>query len=75
MAHFLELSAPRSLAAIQLDIVRTKHRLGQLRAEEYKLLIRFPCKGCGAEAGQVCVKVSGVKTAAHVQRHNAARQG
>ena len=53
---------------------RAKTRLSQLRAEEYHILLQYPCKGCGVPAGRVCVKVcSRAKTAAHVERHKAAK--
>jgi hypothetical protein len=67
--------ASRSLAEIEFDIARAKARLGQLRAEEYRLLRQYPCTGCGAPVGASCVKVSGFKTAAHAERHRAARDG
>ncbi len=67
----------RPLVEIQADIRRAKQRLGQLRAEEYQILLQYPCKspgGCGAGVGQVCVKVcTRAKTAAHAQRHEAAK--
>lgn len=34
--------------------------------------IDFPCKGCGALAGQPCHKPSGVKTRAHAERRQLA---
>jgi hypothetical protein len=63
----------RSLPAIRLDISRAKKRLAQLRSEEYQILLRIPCHGCGAPAGYPCVKVcSRQKTAAHAERRRAA---
>lgn len=68
----------RPLVEIRVDIRRAKQRLAQLRAEEYQILLQYPCKspgGCGAGIGQACVKVcSRAKTAAHVQRHQAAKE-
>lgn len=64
----------RPLVEIQADVRRTKVRLAQLRAEEYQILLQYPCKGCGMPAGRVCVKVcTRAKTAAHAERHKAAK--
>jgi hypothetical protein len=64
----------RTLHAIELDIGRAKKRLAQLRAEEYPLLMKVACRGCGAKVGCVCVKeYSRKKTAVHAERRKDAR--
>jgi hypothetical protein len=63
----------RSLPAIWLDISRAKKRLAQLRSEEYQILLRILCHGCGAPVGCPCVKVcSHQKTWPHAERRRAA---
>jgi hypothetical protein len=64
------LSSERPLPAIRLDIGRAKKRLTQLRAEEYRLLVRVPCRLCGAAVGKPCTKGTTQRvTAAHAERH------
>ena len=64
----------RSLVEIQADLRRARQRFLQLRAEEYQILLKYPCQGCGQPAGAACVKIcSRAKTAAHAERHRAAK--
>jgi hypothetical protein len=59
----------RSLLAIQHDIRLAKKRLAQLRSEEYQILLKYPCRGCGMPVGHSCVKVgSRQRTASHNER-------
>jgi hypothetical protein len=67
--------AMRTLVEIQYDIGNAKKRLAQLRAEEYQILLKYPCRGCKQPAGRACVKIcSRAKTAAHAERHKDARE-
>lgn len=47
----------RSLVEIQADVRRAKQRLNQVLAEQCRIYLQYPCKGCGAGVGQVCRKV------------------
>lgn len=64
----------RSLSEIQAEMAVAKKRLSQLRAEEYAILLKYPCQGCGAPVGSVCRKIGGNRTSAHAERHKAAEK-